>query len=242
MSSIKYEALPSTNDKVKCLSSAVQNIVVEGFASRLVNAVMTEAEDVDETTSYDPLVNSIIKDFEGSNTLESFDLFSEPTAQFVIFKLRNHAIKEANDIGYYDIVAITSFENIIAAYNGQPLTQRIPTSFIKFKVGTIDHWSYEIYAHKENANIFTINIHIIDKDGNEVVNTYIINAKDCTFKASDALSKITPFVSYDVSNIPSEEDDEPGEEPVDPEDVNPPADPEDPEEPVTDPDPEPVEP
>ena len=136
MSSIKYEALPSTNDKVKCLSPVVQNIVVEGFASRLVNAVMTEVEDVDETTSYDPLVNSIIKDFEGTDTLESFDLFSEPAnkAQFVIFKLRNHAIKEADGIGYYDIIAITSFENIIAAYNS-PLSQRIPTSFIKFKIG-----------------------------------------------------------------------------------------------------------
>ena len=241
MSSIKYEALPSTNEKVKCLSSAVQNIVVEGFASRLVNAVMTEVEDIDETTSYDPLVNSIIKDFEGTNTLESFDLFSEPAnkAQFVIFKMRNHAIKEADGIGYYDIVAITSFENIIAAYNGQPLTHRIPTSFIKFKAGTIDQWSYEIYAHKENSNVFTININILDKEGNEVVNTYIINAKDCTFKASDALSKITPFVSYDNS-VPSEpETDEPGEEePVDPEDV----DPSDSEEPVTDPDPEPIEP
>ena len=222
MSSIKYEALPSTNDKVKCLSSAVQNIVVEGFASRLVNAVMTEADDVDETTSYDPLVNSIIKDFEGTNTLESFDLFSEPAnkAQFAIIKLRNYAMKEADGIGYYDIIAITSFENIIAAYNS-PLTQKIPTSFIKFKVGTIDKWSYEIFAHKENSNVFTINIHIIDKEGNEVVNTYIINAKDCTFKASDALTKITPFVSYDVSDIPTESGDDPGEEPVDPDDVNP---------------------
>ena len=223
MSSIKYEALPSTNDKVKCLSPVVQNIVVEGFASRLVNAVMTEVEDVDETTSYDPLVNSIIKDFEGTNTLESFDLFSELAnkAQFVIFKLRNHAIKEADGIGYYDIIAITSFENIIAAYNS-PLSQRIPTSFIKFKIGTIDKWSYEIFAHKENSNVFTINIHIIDNEGNEVVNTYIINAKDCTFKASDALTKITPFVSYDVSDIPTEsEDDDPEEEPVDPDDVNP---------------------
>lgn len=235
MSSIKYEALPSTNDKVKCLSSAVQNIVVEGFASRLVNAVMTEAEDVDETTSYDPLVNSIIKDFEGTNTLESFDLFSELAnkAQFVIFKLRNHAMKEADGIGYYDIIAITSFENIIAAYNS-PLTQRIPTSFIKFKVGTIDKWSYEIFAHKENSNVFTINIHIIDREGNEVINTYIINAKDCTFKASDALTKITPFVSYDVSDIPAESgDDNPGEEPVDPDDVNPP---DSDSEPVSDPD------
>lgn len=234
MSSIKYEALPSTNDKVKCLSSAVQNIVVEGFASRLVNAVMTEADDVDETTSYDPLVNSIIKDFEGTNTLESFDLFSEPAnkAQFVIFKLRNHAMKEADGVGYYDIIAITSFENIIAAYNS-PLTQKIPTSFIKFKVGTIDKWSYEIFAHKENSNVFTINIHIIDKEGNEVVNTYIINAKDCTFKASDALTKITPFVSYDVSDIPTESGDDDLEEPVDPEDVNP-SDPDS--EPVSDPD------
>lgn len=235
MSSIKYEALPSTNDKVKCLSSAVQNIVVEGFASRLVNAVMTEAEDVDETTSYDPLVNSVIKDFEGTNALESFDLFSEPAnkAQFVIIKLRNYAMKEADGIGYYDIIAITSFENIIAAYNS-PLSQKIPTSFIKFKVGTIDKWSYEIFAHKENSNVFTINIHIIDKEGNEVVNTYIINAKDCTFKASDALAKITPFVSYDVSDIPTESgDDDPEEEPVDPEDVNP-SDPDS--EPVSDPD------
>ncbi len=223
MSSIKYEALPSTNDKVKCLSPVVQNIVVEGFTSRLVNAVMTEVEDVDGTTSYDPLVNSIIKDFEGTNTLESFDLFSEPAnkAQFVIFKLRNHAIKEADGIGYYDIIAITSFENIIAAYNS-PLSQRIPTSFIKFKIGTIDKWSYEIFAHKENSNVFTINIHIIDIEGNEVVNTYIINAKDCTFKASDALTKITPFVSYDVSDIPVESgDDDPEEEPVDQDDVNP---------------------
>lgn len=234
MSSIKYEALPSTNDKVKCLSSAVQNIVVEGFASRLVNAVMTEADDVDETTSYDPLVNSIIKDFEGTNTLESFDLFSEPAnkAQFVIFKMRNYAMKEADGIGYYDIIAITSFENIIAAYNS-PLTQKIPTSFIKFKIGTIDKWSYEIFAHKENSNVFTINIHIIDKEGNEVVNTYIINAKDCTFKASDALTKITPFVSYDVSDIPTESGDDPEEEPVDPNDVNP-SDPDS--EPVSDPD------
>lgn len=235
MSSIKYEALPSTNDKVKCLSSAVQNIVVEGFASRLVNAVMTEADDVDETTSYDPLVNSVIRDFEGTNTLESFDLFSEPAnkAQFAIIKLRNYAMKEADGIGYYDIIAITSFENIIAAYNS-PLTQKIPTSFIKFKVGTIDKWSYEIFAHKENSNVFTINIHIIDKEGNEVVNTYIINAKDCTFKASDALTKITPFVSYDVSDIPAESgDDDPGEEPVDPNDVNP-SDPNS--EPVSDPD------
>jgi len=234
MSSIKYEALPSTNDKVKCLSSAVQNIVVEGFASRLVNAVMTEADDVDETTSYDPLVNSIIKDFEGTNTLESFDLFSEPAnkAQFVIFKMRNYAMKEADGIGYYDIIAITSFENIIAAYNS-PLTQKIPTSFIKFKVGTIDKWSYEIFAHKENSNVFTINIHIIDKEGNEVVNTYIINAKDCTFKASDALTKITPFVSYDVSDIPTESGDDDPEEPVDPEDVNP-SNPDS--EPVSDPD------
>ena len=234
MSSIKYEALPSTNDKVKCLSSAVQNIVVEGFASRLVNAVMTEADDVDETTSYDPLVNSIIKDFEGTNTLESFDLFSEPAnkAQFAIIKLRNYAMKEADGIGYYDIIAITSFENIIAAYNS-PLTQKIPTSFIKFKVGTIDKWSYEIFAHKENSNVFTINIHIIDKEGNEVVNTYIINAKDCTFKASDALTKITPFVSYDVSDIPAESGDDPGEEPVDPDDVNP-SNPDS--EPVSDPD------
>lgn len=212
MSSIKYDALPSSNEKVKCLSSAVQNIVVEGFASRLVNAVMTEDEDVDETTSYDPLVNSVIKDFEGTNTLESFDLFSEPAnkAQFVIIKLRNYAMKEADGIGYYDIIAITSFENIIAAYNS-PLSQKIPTSFIKFKVGTIDKWSYEIFAHKENSNVFTINIHIIDKEGNEVVNTYIINAKDCTFKASDALTKITPFVSYDVSDIQ--------EEPVDSDDT-----------------------
>lgn len=234
MSSIKYEALPSTNDKVKCLSSAVQNIVVEGFASRLVNAVMTEADDVDETTSYDPLVNSIIKDFEGTNTLESFDLFSEPAnkAQFAIIKLRNHAMKEADGIGYYDIIAITSFENIIAAYNS-PLTQKIPTSFIKFKVGTIDKWSYEIFAHKENSNVFTINIHIIDKEGNEVVNTYIINAKDCTFKASDALTKITPFVSYDVSDIPTESGNDDPEEPVDPNDVNP-SDPDS--EPVSDPD------
>lgn len=212
MSSIKYDALPSSNEKVKCLSSAVQNIVVEGFASRLVNAVMTEDEDVDETTSYDPLVNSVIRDFEGTNTLESFDLFSEPAnkAQFVIIKLRNYAMKEADGIGYYDIIAITSFENIIAAYNS-PLSQKIPTSFIKFKVGTIDKWSYEIFAHKENSNVFTINIHIIDKEGNEVVNTYIINAKDCTFKASDALTKITPFVSYDVSDIQ--------EEPVDSDDT-----------------------
>ena len=212
MSSIKYDALPSSNEKVKCLSSAVQNIVVEGFASRLVNAVMTEDEDVDETTSYDPLVNSVIRDFEGTNTLESFDLFSEPAnkAQFVIIKLRNYAMKEADGIGYYDIIAITSFESIIAAYNS-PLSQKIPTSFIKFKVGTIDKWSYEIFAHKENSNVFTINIHIIDKEGNEVVNTYIINAKDCTFKASDALTKITPFVSYDVSDIQ--------EEPVDSDDT-----------------------
>jgi len=222
MSSIKYEALPSTNDKVKCLSSAVQNIVVEGFASRLVNAVMTEAEDVDETTSYDPLVNSIIRDFEGTNTLESFDLFSEPAnkAQFVIIKLRNYAMKEADGIGYYDIIAITSFENIIAAYNS-PLSQKIPTSFIKFKVGTIDKWSYEIFAHKENSNVFTINIHIIDKEGNEVINTYIINAKDCTFKASDALTKITPFVSYDVSDIHTESGDDPEEEPVSDPDIAP---------------------
>lgn len=223
MSSIKYDALPSTNEKVKCLSSAVQNIVVEGFASRLVNAVMTEDEDVDETTSYDPLVNSVIKDFEGTNTLESFDLFSEPAnkAQFVIIKLRNYAMKEADGIGYYDIIAITSFENIIAAYNS-PLSQKIPTSFIKFKVGTIDKWSYEIFAHKENSNVFTINIHIIDKEGTEVVNTYIINAKDCTFKASDALTKITPFVSYDVSDIPEESGNgDTEEEPVDPDDANP---------------------
>ena len=222
MSSIKYDALPSSNEKVKCLSSAVQNIVVEGFASRLVNAVMTEDEDVDETTSYDPLVNSVIRDFEGTNTLESFDLFSEPAnkAQFVIIKLRNYAMKEADGIGYYDIIAITSFENIIAAYNS-PLSQKIPTSFIKFKVGTIDKWSYEIFAHKENSNVFTINIHIIDKEGNEVVNTYIINAKDCTFKASDALTKITPFVSYDVSDIPveSESGDNNTEEPVDSDDT-----------------------
>ena len=223
-SMIKYDALPSSNEKVKCLSSAVQNIVVEGFASRLANAVMTEVEDVDENTSYDPLVNSIIKDFEGTNTLESFDLFSELAnkAQFVIFKLRNYAMKEADGIGYYDIIAITSFENIIAAYNS-PLSQRIPTSFIKFKVGTIDKWSYEIFAHKENSNVFTINIHIIDKEGTEVVNTYIINAKDCTFKASDALTKITPFASYDVADIPVDSgDDDPEEEPVDPDDVNPP--------------------
>lgn len=223
MSSIKYDALPSSNEKVKCLSPVVQNIVVEGFASRLINAVMTEAEDVDETTSYDPLVNSVIRDFEGTNTLESFDLFSEPAnkAQFVILKLRNHAMKEADGIGYYDIIAITSFENIIAAYNS-PLAQRIPTSFIKFKIGTIDKWSYEIFAHKENSNVFTINIHIIDKEGNEVVNTYIINAKDCTFKASDALTKITPFASYDASDIPTESgDDGTEEEPVDSDDANP---------------------
>lgn len=225
-SMIKYDALPSSNEKVKCLSSVVQNIVVEGFASRLANAVMTEAEDVDENTSYDPLVNSIIKDFEGTNTLESFDLFSEPAnkAQFVIFKMRNYAMKEADGIGYYDLIAITSFENIIAAYNS-PLSQRIPTSFIKFKVGTIDKWSYEIFAHKENSNVFTINIHIIDKEGNEVVNTYIINVKDCTFKASDALTKITPFASYDVADIPDDDLEE--EEPVDPDDVTPPdSDPE----------------
>lgn len=224
MSSIKYDALPSSNEKVKCLSPVVQNIVVEGFASRLCNAVMTEAEDVDSSTSYDPLVNSVIKDFEGTNTLESFDLFSEPAnkAQFVIFKLRNHAIKEADGIGYYDIIAITSFENIIAAYNS-PLAQRIPTSFIKFKIGTIDKWSYEIFAHKENSNVFTINIHIIDKEGNEVINTYIINAKDCTFKASDALTKIVPFASYDVADVPTDfGDDDSGEEPDDPDDVNPP--------------------
>lgn len=234
-SMIKYDALPSSNEKVKCLSSVVQNIVVEGFASRLANAVMTEVEDVDETTSYDPLVNSIIKDFEGTNTLESFDLFSETTnkAQFVIFKLRNFAIKEADGIGYYDIIAITSFENIIAAYNNLPLSQRIPTSFIKFKVGTIDKWSYEIFAHKENSNVFTINIHIIDKEGNEVVNTYIINVKDCTFKASDALTKITPFASYDVADIPVDSGDDDPEEPVDPDDVNPP---DSDSEPVSDPD------
>lgn len=235
-SMIKYDALPSSNEKVKCLSSAVQNIVVEGFASRLANAVMTEVEDVDENTSYDPLVNSIIKDFEGTNTLESFDLFSELAnkAQFVIFKLRNYAMKEGDGIGYYDIIAITSFENIIAAYNNSPLSQRIPTSFIKFKVGTIDKWSYEIFAHKENSSVFTINIHIIDKEGNETVNTYIINVKDCTFKASDALTKITPFASYDAADIPVDsEDDDPDEEPADPDDVNPP-DPDS--EPVSDPD------
>jgi len=235
-SMIKYDALPSSNEKVKCLSSAVQNIVVEGFASRLANAVMTEVEDVDENTSYDPLVNSIIKDFEGTNTLESFDLFSELAnkAQFIIFKLRNYAMKEGDGIGYYDIIAITSFENIIAAYNNLPLSQRIPTSFIKFKVGTIDKWSYEIFAHKENSSVFTINIHIIDKEGNETVNTYIINVKDCTFKASDALTKITPFASYDAADIPVDSgDDDPDEEPVDPDDVNPP-DPDS--EPVSDPD------
>ena len=235
-SMIKYDALPSSNEKVKCLSSAVQNIVVEGFASRLANAVMTEVEDVDENTSYDPLVNSIIKDFEGTNTLESFDWFSELAnkAQFVIFKLRNYAMKEGDGIGYYDIIAITSFENIIAAYNNSPLSQRIPTSFIKFKVGTIDKWSYEIFAHKENSSVFTINIHIIDKEGNETVNTYIINVKDCTFKASDALTKITPFASYDAADIPVDsEDDDPDEEPADPDDVNPP-DPDS--EPVSDPD------